>query len=63
MATGDVLVESRYKPGAKKVAMMPRFGTELVAAPGLENITWYGRGPKETMSTASSSASASTRAP
>ena len=29
--------------------MMPRFGTELVVAPGLENITWYGRGPKETM--------------
>jgi beta-galactosidase len=28
--------------------MMPRFGTELVAAPGLENIAWYGRGPVET---------------
>ena len=27
---------------------MPRFGTELVAAPGLENLTWYGRGPVET---------------
>ena len=29
--------------------MMPRFGTELVVAPGLENLAWYGRGPKETM--------------
>jgi beta-galactosidase len=29
--------------------MMPRFGNELVLAPGLENITWYGRGPRETM--------------
>jgi beta-galactosidase len=46
--TGDVLVDCAYKPGSKKVAMMPRFGTEMVAAPGLENITWYGRGPKET---------------
>jgi beta-galactosidase len=47
--TGDVVVESSYKPGPENVAMMPRFGNELVVAPGLENITWYGRGPKETM--------------
>ncbi len=46
--TGDVIVECAYQPGAAKLAMMPRFGTELVAAPGLENITWYGRGPAET---------------
>jgi beta-galactosidase len=46
---GDVIVESTYKPGSDKLSMMPRFGNELVAAPGLENITWYGRGPKETM--------------
>jgi beta-galactosidase len=47
--TGDVIVESSYKPGTENLAMMPRFGNELVAAAGLENITWYGRGPKETM--------------
>jgi beta-galactosidase len=47
--TGDVVVESRYTPGTGKLAMMPRFGNELVVAPGLETITWYGRGPKETM--------------
>jgi beta-galactosidase len=29
--------------------MMPRFGTELVAGAGLETITWYGRGPNETL--------------
>jgi beta-galactosidase len=47
--TGDVIVECNYKPGTEKVAMMPRFGTELVVAPGLENISWYGRGPQETL--------------
>src|SRR5579884_43332 len=47
--SGDVLVDCSYKPGADNLAMMPRFGTELLAAPGLEELTWYGRGPKETM--------------
>lgn len=46
--TGDIVVECSYKPGAKKQPMMPRFGTELVLAPGLENIEWYGRGPHPT---------------
>jgi beta-galactosidase len=46
--SGDVIVETGYLPGGDKRAMMPRFGNELVAAPGLENITWYGRGPVET---------------
>jgi beta-galactosidase len=46
--TGDVVVECTYQPGTKELPMMPRFGMELVAAPGLENITWYGRGPAET---------------
>lgn len=47
-SSGDVIVECSYRPGAKKLAMMPRFGAELVLAPGLENIAWYGRGPVET---------------
>jgi len=46
---GDVVVESNYLPGSGPLPMMPRFGNELVLAPGLENITWYGRGPRETM--------------
>ena len=29
---------------------MPRFGLELVASPGLERLSWYGRGPAETYS-------------
>jgi beta-galactosidase len=47
--SGDVIVECNYQPGAGNLSMMPRFGTELLVAPGLENLTWYGRGPKETM--------------
>lgn len=47
--TGDILVESAYKPGPEKRSMMPRFGNELLAAPGLEHLSWYGRGPHETM--------------
>ena len=46
--TGEVTVGSDYRPGTGPVAMMPRFGLELVASPGLENIEWYGRGPAET---------------
>jgi beta-galactosidase len=48
-AAGDVMVECNYQPGPDKLAMMPRFGTELVVAPALENIAWYGRGPQETL--------------
>jgi len=47
-AGGDIIVETVYEPGSERRAMMPRFGTELQLAPGLENITWYGRGPVET---------------
>jgi beta-galactosidase len=47
-STGDVIVETKYEPGREKRAMMARFGNELIVAPGLENISWYGRGPVET---------------
>jgi beta-galactosidase len=47
--SGEIVVSCEYDPGKDKVAMMPRFGTELIAAPGLENLTWYGRGPRETL--------------
>ena len=49
-SSGDMIVETSYQPGTARLAMMPRFGTELVLAPGLENITWNGRGPVETQS-------------
>jgi beta-galactosidase len=45
---GVIAVESSYEPGSAKLAMMPRVGNELIVAPGLENITWYGQGPAET---------------
>lgn len=48
--TGDVTVGSHYRPGTGPVAMMPRFGLELVVSPGLDQVTWYGRGPVETYS-------------
>ncbi|MBI4873127.1 MAG: DUF4981 domain-containing protein [Acidobacteria bacterium] len=46
--SGDVVVECAYRPGDRKLAMIPRMGTELIAAAGLENIAWYGRGPAPT---------------
>ncbi len=45
---GEILVQVSYQPGDRKAPMMPRFGTELVLAPGLENLQWYGRGPAGT---------------
>ena len=35
-------------PVKEKIPMLPRFGMELILPPGLENITWYGRGPAPT---------------
>ncbi len=46
--SGNVVVEASYLPGTEKLAMLPRFGTEWVLSPGLENIKWYGRGPADT---------------
>ena len=37
---GEIQVICHYHPGSAKLSMMPRFGNELVVAPGLENITW-----------------------
>jgi beta-galactosidase len=47
---GEVVIGGTYKPGQGPLAMMPRFGMQLVASPGLERIAWYGRGPAETYS-------------
>ncbi|MBL0159433.1 MAG: DUF4981 domain-containing protein [Bryobacterales bacterium] len=46
--SGDVIVDYAYQPGSARRPMIPRIGTELVISPGLENLTWYGRGPAET---------------
>jgi beta-galactosidase len=45
---GNVIIECSYLPKQENIPMMPRFGTELILSPGLENITWYGRGPAPT---------------
>jgi beta-galactosidase len=45
---GEIEVEGSYDPGKKQVPMMPRFGMELIMAPGYENMAWYGRGPAPT---------------
>jgi beta-galactosidase len=45
---GRITVSASYEPGTSRLAMMPRFGTELIVSPGLERIAWYGRGPGET---------------
>jgi beta-galactosidase len=47
---GEVVVGSSYKPGPGPAAMMPRFGMGLVVSPGLERMSWYGRGPAATYS-------------
>ncbi len=46
--SGDVIVEAGYLPAGKEIPMMPRFGMELILAPGFEDIAWYGRGPVPT---------------
>jgi beta-galactosidase len=48
--SGDVVVMASYAPAtdAGKVPDMPRFGMQMAAKPGFENLRWYGRGPQET---------------
>jgi hypothetical protein len=45
--SGDILVESTLVPGGKSLPDIPEVGMLLTLPPGLENITWYGRGPYE----------------
>jgi beta-galactosidase len=49
-ADGEIAVTAESRPLRDNAPMMPRFGTELVVAPGLETLRWYGRGPAETYS-------------
>jgi beta-galactosidase len=46
---GAVDVSVEYTPGEEELPdMMPRFGTEMVVAPGYNNLEWYGPGPHPT---------------
>ena len=46
--SGEIVVTAAYQPGTRPVAMMPRFGMEMVVGAGFEHLRWYGRGPAET---------------
>ena len=45
---GEIAVNAAYTPGTAPLAMMPRFGTQLIVSPGFEHVAWLGRGPAET---------------
>jgi beta-galactosidase len=44
--SGDVIVESTFKPGGK-LPEMPRFGMQMEMPAEFRQMSWYGRGPHE----------------
>ncbi|WNJ20462.1 glycoside hydrolase family 2 TIM barrel-domain containing protein [Pontibacter sp. G13] len=48
-ASGQMDIRVQYKAGESGNAypFMPRYGTQWVTGPGMEQIEWYGRGPGE----------------
>jgi beta-galactosidase len=45
---GEILVDQElFADASKKVAMMPRFGMNMVLPAGFETVAYYGRGPHE----------------
>ncbi len=44
--SGDVVVACRVNP-VTEMPFLPRVGVQMTAAAGLEQFTWYGRGPHE----------------
>jgi beta-galactosidase len=51
LGTGDLLIEADYAPEADtKAPNLARFGLQMTAPAGLENLRWYGPGPQETYS-------------
>ncbi|WP_207218914.1 glycoside hydrolase family 2 TIM barrel-domain containing protein [Pengzhenrongella frigida] len=49
LGNGQVQVESTLQPGASDLPYIPEVGTMLTLPPELETLTWYGRGPGESM--------------
>ncbi len=47
-ATGDVLVESRFRPGAMDLPPLPRIGLRMTLDAAFSQLEWYGRGPEPT---------------
>ncbi len=48
LGSGDVLLHQAVTPQGEMPEWLPKAGLELVLAPHLEAISWYGRGPHET---------------
>jgi len=46
---GQVRVDSTLQPGASNLPYIPEVGTMLTLPSQLETLTWYGRGPEESM--------------
>ncbi|NLT74488.1 MAG: DUF4981 domain-containing protein [Chloroflexi bacterium] len=44
--SGDVVIDVHFSPGHTR-GLLPRLGLQLRLAPGLDEITWFGRGPHE----------------
>ncbi len=44
--SGDVLIDTAIDPFLR-MGVLPRFGLQLRLAPGLDALTWFGRGPHE----------------
>jgi beta-galactosidase len=45
--SGDIVVEARLQPKAKKLPVIPRVGMQAELAPGYDRMQWLGRGPEE----------------
>ncbi|MBN1411324.1 MAG: discoidin domain-containing protein [Spirochaetales bacterium] len=45
--SGDIVVENTFTPGSSSLSEMPEVGVLMTIPNGFENVTWYGRGPKD----------------
>ncbi|MBN1198215.1 MAG: DUF4981 domain-containing protein [Bacteroidales bacterium] len=55
-SNGEVVVTASLNTGGKKLPDLPRFGMNLQLPPGLDEVTWFGRGPWENYQDRNSSA-------
>jgi beta-galactosidase len=46
--SGDIVVESRFKPSKSNLPSLPRLGMQMQMPKGFEQVRWYGAGPHET---------------
>jgi len=48
LGSGDLLVETSYRPGEWQAPELPRFGTQATLRAGFDHLAWLGKGPQET---------------